>query len=159
MCVLSLLLHEDSNSPIHTQISMASVLFVCLGNICRSPAGEGVFQSIAEIRARESGVDASAFRVDSCGTGGGNAGWYLPNGWAYHEGEQSDARMTKEAKKRGYTLTSRARSLTKQDIEEFDYIICMEAKNRDAVLEAAASWGGDEYEQLAEQKVSVCIDL
>lgn len=137
---------------------MASVLFVCLGNICRSPAGGGVFQSIVEQKARESGVDASAFRVDSCGTGGGNAGWYLPGGWAYHEGEKSDSRMTKEAKKRGYTLTSRARSLTKKDIEDFDYIICMEDKNRNAVLEAAASWGGDECKELAKQKVSVLVE-
>lgn len=135
---------------------MASVLFVCLGNICRSPAGEAVFQAIVDRNGSErGGIDASAFRVDSCGTGGGNADWYCPGGWSYHEGEKSDARMTKEARKRGYNLTSRARPLTKQDIDEFDYIVCMEAKNRDAVLEAAEAWGGDDCKQLAKQKVDM----
>lgn len=132
---------------------MTSVLFVCLGNICRSPAGEAVFQAMVEQQAASSGVRADEFRVDSCGTGGGSANWYKPNGFAFHEGERSDARMTKEAKKRGYSLTSRARSLTLRDLEDFDYIICMESKNRTAVLEAAEAWGGAESRELAARKV------
>ncbi|KAF1330904.1 Protein tyrosine phosphatase, partial [Globisporangium splendens] len=135
---------------------MASVLFVCLGNICRSPAGEAVFNAIVEQRASApGGLAASAFRVDSCGTGGGNPDWYCPGGWSYHEGDKSDSRMTKEARKRGYTLTSRARPLTKRDIDEFDYIICMEDKNRNAVLEAAQAWGGAACKELAAQKVTM----
>ncbi|DAZ95122.1 TPA: hypothetical protein N0F65_009753 [Lagenidium giganteum] len=134
---------------------MPSVLFVCLGNICRSPAAEGVFKAIV---AKDAGNDAAKYRIDSCGTGGGNPGWYEPNGWSYHEGEASDARMTKEARKRGYTLTSRARSLTPKDIETFDLIICMEEKNREAVLEAANAWGGAECRELAKSKVSMMCD-
>lgn len=134
----------------------SSVLFVCLGNICRSPTGEAVFRAIAEQKTANSSDTTDApptLRIDSCGTGGGSANWYRPNGFAFHEGEKSDARMTREAKKRGYRLMSRARSLTPSDIKEFDYIVCMEEKNRVAVLEAAKAWGGDACKQLAAQKV------
>lgn len=133
---------------------MASVLFVCLGNICRSPTGEAVLKSIVAREGQE-----QAFRIDSCGTGGGNSRWYEVGGWSYHEGEKADARMTKEAKKRGILLTSRARTLTQQDIEDFDYIICMEDKNRNAVLEAADAWGGKECRELAKIKVTNCVAL
>jgi protein-tyrosine phosphatase len=126
---------------------MASVLFVCLGNICRSPTGEGILKAIVEREA------ASGFRIDSCGTGGGAGGWYKEGGWSFHTGEAADARMTKEARKRGYKLTSRARTLTAADIEEFDYLICMEDMNRTAVLEAAEHWGGAPLRELAKQKV------
>ncbi|KAJ0402914.1 hypothetical protein ATCC90586_006036 [Pythium insidiosum] len=128
---------------------MVSVLFVCLGNIYRSPAAEGIFKAVV---AREAGADASSFRVESCGTGGGNPGWYEEGGWSYHTGESADRRMSKEAKSRGYSLTSRARTLTPDDIERFDFIICMEDKNKAAVLEAAEAWGGVALRELAKQK-------
>jgi protein-tyrosine phosphatase len=128
---------------------MPSVLFVCLGNICRSPTAEAVFKDIVA----KGNFSKNVFLIDSCGTGGGNPDWFRAGGWAYHEGEASDARMTKEAKKRGYQLTSRARSLTKKDIETFDYIICMEDKNKQAVLEAAEAWGGVETKELAKHKI------
>ncbi|TMW55986.1 hypothetical protein Poli38472_008634 [Pythium oligandrum] len=131
---------------------MPSVNFVCLGNICRSPAAEGVFRAIVE---REAGERAASYRIDSCGTGGGNPGWYQEGGWSYHTGESSDSRMKKEAKKRGYNLTSRARTLTPKDIEEFDYLICMEDKNRTAVLEAAEAWGGAPLRALAKEKTKM----
>ena len=135
------------------QNNMVNVLFVCLGNICRSSSAEAVFKAIV---AKESALDASSFHIDSCGTGGGNPDWYCVDGWSYHEGEASDARMTKEARKRGYTLTSRARTLTRKDFDQFDYIICMEDKNRNAVLEAAEAWGGAEMKNLAKRKVLYC---
>ncbi|GLD94215.1 hypothetical protein PINS_up002826 [Pythium insidiosum] len=131
---------------------MVSVLFVCLGNICRSPAAEGIFKAVV---AREAAADASSFRIESCGTGGGNPSWYEEGGWSYHTGESPDRRMSKEAKARGYSLTSRARTLTPRDIEEFDYIICMEGKNTAAVLEAAEAWGGATLREQAKQKTSM----
>ncbi|OQR94018.1 hypothetical protein THRCLA_08273 [Thraustotheca clavata] len=124
------------------------VLFVCLGNICRSPAAEGVFKAVV---AKD---NASAkYDIDSCGTGGGASGWYKPNGWSYHEGDSADSRMKKEAKKRGYHLTSKSRPLNPEDLHRFDHIICMDNNNVQAVLEAARFWGA-EYEQLAKAKVS-----
>ncbi|ETL28176.1 hypothetical protein L916_18388 [Phytophthora nicotianae] len=145
-------LHTSSNTLYFT---MVGVLFVCLGNSCRSPAGEAVLKGIV---AKKAGADAASFHIDSCGTGGGNPNWYGVGGWSYHEGEAADSRMTKEAKKRGYIMTSRSRPLNKQDIDEFDYIICMEDKNKEAVLEAAEAWGGVPCRDLADQKISMMTD-
>jgi protein-tyrosine phosphatase len=134
---------------------MVSVLFVCLGNICRSPAGEAVLKGIV---AQKAGANTSSFHIDSCGTGGGNPNWYGAGGWSYHEGDAADSRMTKEAKKRGYVMTSRSRPLSPQDIEQFDYIICMEDKNTAAVLEAAEAWGGASCRDLAKSKICMMTD-
>lgn len=57
------------------------VLFICLGNICRSPSAEAVFKAVVEREGK-----AGAFKIDSCGTGGGNPNWYQKGGWSYHEG-------------------------------------------------------------------------
>ncbi|KAF0684880.1 Aste57867_23124 [Aphanomyces stellatus] len=127
---------------------VCGVLFVCLGNICRSPAAEGVFKAIVAQKGEKDG-----FLIDSCGTGGGSSGWYKPTGHSYHEGESSDSRMKKEAKKRGYRLTSRSRPLVREDLERFDHIICMDSANVQAVKEAAAFWG-PEYVAAASSKVS-----
>jgi len=62
--------------------SKTGVLFVCLGNICRSPTAEAVFNDVVQ----KAGV-ADQFHIDSCGTGGGNPEWYRDGGWSYHEGE------------------------------------------------------------------------
>jgi protein-tyrosine phosphatase len=87
------------------------VLFVCLGNICRSPTAEGVFQHMVD----QAGAD---IEVDSCGTGG------------WHSGERADARMRKHATKRGYDLTSRARAFDRRvDFEAFDLIVAMDDSN------------------------------
>ena len=89
----------------------ARVLFVCLGNICRSPTAEGVFRHLVE----QSGVDID---IDSAGTGG------------WHAGERADARMRRHAAKRGYDLTSRARAFDRRvDFEAFDLIIAMDDAN------------------------------
>ncbi len=87
------------------------VLFVCLGNICRSPTAEGVMQHLVE----QAGADV---RVDSAGTGG------------WHAGERADPRMREHAAKRGYDLTSRARAFDRSvDFEAFDLIVAMDDSN------------------------------
>ncbi len=91
---------------------MVRVLFVCLGNICRSPTGEGVMRHLVT----KAGLDETVI-VDSAGTG------------AWHIGEYPDSRMTLAARERGYRLDSKGRQLTKQDFKNFDYIIPMDAKN------------------------------
>ncbi|KAL4458020.1 hypothetical protein ABPG75_012885 [Micractinium tetrahymenae] len=113
------------------------VLFVCLGNICRSPSAEAVFKSVVE----RAGL-AGEFEIDSCGTGGGSSNWYLPGGFSYHEGDPADSRMTATARSRGVTLTSRSRPLTPSDLAEFDYVIGMDASNLAAIKRAAEHWRG-----------------
>lgn len=91
---------------------MIKVLFVCLGNICRSPSAEGVFKKIVE----ENNLDDKIF-IDSAGTS------------AYHVGERADSRMRKHASKRFYNLTSRSRQFVHNDFIKFDYIIAMDNSN------------------------------
>ena len=90
-----------------------SVLFVCLGNICRSPTAHAVFQSFVERRGLREQVS-----VDSCGTG------------SWHVGEQPDRRATAEAALRGYDLSPlRARQVCAEDFLRFDYILAMDQMN------------------------------
>ena len=91
---------------------MISVLFVCLGNICRSPMAEGVFNRILERENQQEN-----FNVDSAGL------------HDYHRGELPDSRMRAHANRRGYTLTHRSRPVTKVDFDKFDYIISMDNQN------------------------------
>ena len=92
---------------------MIKVLFVCTGNICRSPAAEGIFRKFVRDANLENDIS-----IDSAGTIG------------YHSGELPDARMRKHASARGYNLDSRARQFNpKKDFEEFDYIITMDNYN------------------------------
>ena len=65
--------------------SPSSVLFLCLGNICRSPTAEAVFKATVEKKGA-----SARYTIDSCGTGGGANGWYKPGGFSYHEGEAAD---------------------------------------------------------------------
>ncbi|MBE7559575.1 low molecular weight phosphotyrosine protein phosphatase [bacterium] len=88
------------------------VLFVCLGNICRSPAAEGVLKK----KLAEKGLDGRIV-VDSAGTMG------------YHVGEAPDQRMRAAAARRGYDLCSRARVFAPSDFDEFDLIIAMDQNN------------------------------
>jgi len=97
-----------------------NVLFVCMGNICRSPAGEGVFRALVE----DAGLD-DQIRIDSAGTIG------------YHTGDPADARMRQSAQNRGYQLTSRARQITAADLDEFDLILTMDEDNYHNVLALA----------------------
>jgi protein-tyrosine phosphatase len=89
-----------------------SVLFVCLGNICRSPAAEGVLLHLLGQRKLQGQVV-----VDSAGTMG------------YHIGNPADARMRQAAAKRQIDLPSRARQVTKTDLERFDWVIAMDREN------------------------------
>jgi len=91
---------------------MISILFVCLGNICRSPMAEGVFNHILE---REG--ETQNFTVDSAGL------------LDYHRGELPDSRMRSHAHRRGYTLTHRSRPVTRVDFDKFDYLIGMDNQN------------------------------
>lgn len=91
---------------------MTRVLFVCLGNICRSPTAEGVFKNQIKSQSLE-----DQFLVDSCGT------------IAEHEGESPDVRMRKHAQARGYNLDSVARGLVADDLNEFDIILTMDDSN------------------------------
>ena len=89
-----------------------AVLFVCLGNICRSPAAEAIFINLVEKRGLN-----KVFTVDSAGTG------------SWHIGKKSDKRMIIAAEKRGINITSRARQITTQDFQNFNYILAMDNSN------------------------------
>ncbi len=98
------------------------LLFVCLGNICRSPLAEGVFLH----QAAERGV-LDFFDVDSCGVGG------------WHAGEPPDKRARAVAKRNGVRLPSTARQVDPStDFDRFDLLLAMDTSNRDALLELGA---------------------
>ena len=107
--------NDEENKPI-------KVLMVCLGNICRSPAAQGVMQRLVDERNL-----TGLFYVDSAGTYGG------------HAGDLPDYRMRTHAAKRGYNLTHRARRVTSADFEEFDYIVAMDDGNRRTLMQMAAT--------------------
>jgi len=88
------------------------ILFVCLGNICRSPAAEGIFKQKIKDRDLE-----KLFVVDSAGTGG------------WHVGNLADPRMRETALSRGIELTSRSRKIEESDLYEFDHILVMDNDN------------------------------
>jgi len=113
------------------------VLFLCLGNICRSPAAEGMFRSLVAAAP----PSPTPIRIDSCGTGGGSPDWFTPGGYSYHEGDPPDARMAAAATARGVALTSRSRPLTAADFAAFDWIVVMDGSNEREVARAAAAWG------------------
>lgn len=98
------------------------VLFVCLGNICRSPAAEEVTRALA----RERGVSKS-FLFDSAGLYGG------------HAGELPDSRMRAHAARRGYRLTHRSRPVRRSDFSDFDLIVGMDASNLSRLKSLAAT--------------------
>lgn len=89
------------------------ILFVCLGNICRSPAAEGVMKAIVD-----ENNDSARFEIDSAGTGN------------YHIGDLPDHRMRIHAQRRGYNLTHRCRQVKPSDFEDFDLIVAMDESNR-----------------------------
>ena len=95
------------------------VLFVCLGNICRSPTAEGVMLHLLQERGITSIV------VDSAGTS------------AYHLGEEADTRSQAEANRRGIHLPSRARQFIVADFDQFDWIVAMDTTNHADILSLA----------------------
>ncbi len=93
------------------------VLFVCMGNICRSPTAQGVFEKLVA----ESNL-ADVVQVDSAGT------------HAYHIGEKPDARASEAALRRGIDLSrQRARRVSAEDFEKFDYVLAMDYSNLEAL--------------------------
>lgn len=96
---------------------MTKVLFVCMGNICRSPSAEGVFRHLVN----DAGL-GDVVRIDSAGT------------HAFHIGEAPDARAQAAARKRGYEITHcEARQVTAEDFRDFDLILAMDWDNLSAM--------------------------
>jgi protein-tyrosine phosphatase len=89
-----------------------NVLFVCLGNICRSPAAEIIFRQMVT----DSG-QADDFRIDSAGTVG------------HHHGEPPDSRMVNALERHGYATSSISRKIKSSDLEDFDLIVTMDETN------------------------------
>jgi protein-tyrosine phosphatase len=111
---------NNSGSP------RTSVLFVCLGNICRSPLAEGIFEHLVA----EAGLE-ERFEIDSAGTG------------SWHVGERPDARAAMVASQHGVELESRARQLTDDDLHRFDYVIAMDRENLRNIERMADATGSD----------------
>jgi len=100
---------------------MISILFVCMGNICRSPTAEGVFRHFVQ----EAGL-VDRIRIDSAGT------------HAYHTNEPADRRASAAAERRGYSLANmRARRVSEEDFDEFDFIIAMDQLNHVTLVDQA----------------------
>lgn len=93
------------------------ILFVCLGNICRSPAGEGIMKKLIKNEGLEDRIE-----IDSAGTSG------------YHIGELPDSRMRQHGAKRGYSFDSRSRKFTANDFDNFDLILAMDDSNYANIL-------------------------
>ncbi len=98
------------------------ILFVCLGNICRSSTAEGVMLSLLKKAGMENEV-----MIDSAGI------------LSYHQGELPDSRMRAHAAKRGYNLVHRSRPVVTDDFEKFDLILGMDDRNIDDLKEKASS--------------------
>jgi protein-tyrosine phosphatase len=94
------------------------ILFVCMGNICRSPTAEGVMRRLVE----DAGLD---IEIDSAGTG------------AWHAGEPPDRRATLAARSRGITLEGAARQVTADDFRRFDLLIALDRANLRELLAVA----------------------
>lgn len=105
------------------------VLFVCLGNICRSPLAEGIFRHQVEAAGLR-----ERFLIDSAGTS------------SYHAGDPPDARTIAVARARGIELTGASRQILRNDLQSFDYIIVMDRQNLENVR--ALAKGGDTYSEV-----------
>ena len=106
-----------------------AVLFVCLGNICRSPTAEGVFRGVADEIAPE-----LQLYIDSAGTSG------------YHAGERADSRAVKAAKMRGFDLSKiRSRQVHPDDFDRFDLIMAMDNENYNNLIDLANREGKSEH--------------
>jgi protein-tyrosine phosphatase len=91
---------------------MTRILFICMGNICRSPAAEIVFRKLAQEAGR-----GHEFEIDSAGTIG------------FHKGKPPDPRMSAHLAKRGYAVAGRSRQLVAADLREFDILLTMDEEN------------------------------
>lgn len=109
-----------------------SVLFICMGNLCRSPLAENVFRHQAEARGA-----LNFFDIDSAGTG------------HWHIGEEPDPRIRAIGQDHGITVTGQARQVKRRDFARFDYLICMDEDNRLDILDLGAP----------EEKVHLLLDF
>ena len=98
------------------------ILFVCLGNICRSSSAEEIMRTLVRRAGRE-----KEFEIDSAGISG------------FHEGELPDERMRAHASRRGYQLTHRSRPVRTEDFYHFDWILGMDDRNIDDLKDRAPS--------------------
>jgi len=103
---------RPSAEPVRLPVPVR-VLFVCLGNICRSPTAEGVMRALVEQEDL-----AELVQLDSAGTG------------AWHVGSPPDARATHAARARGVALAGRARQVRENDFHDFDLLLAMDRENR-----------------------------
>ena len=115
-------------------MSKTKILFVCLGNICRSACAEAVMKQVVAERGL-----AADFEIDSAGL------------ISYHTGEQADPRMRQHAAARGINITSIARKITTADFSHFDYIIGMDDDNIRRLLDIAP-------DESSRQKISKMSD-
>ncbi|PJZ65980.1 low molecular weight phosphotyrosine protein phosphatase [Leptospira wolffii] len=102
--------------------SLTKVLFVCLGNICRSPAAEGAFTDLVAKKGL-----LGNFEIDSCGTS------------RYHLGELADPRTRQTARKKSIELVHKARQFRRSDFADFDYILAMDRSNQKDLLALTSS--------------------
>ncbi|MDB4724521.1 low molecular weight phosphotyrosine protein phosphatase [bacterium] len=119
---------------------MKKILFVCMGNICRSPTGEGVFRQMLENQKM-----SNRFEVDSAGTIG------------FHSGKSADHRMQKAASEKGYRLESRSRQVRAEDFEAFDLVIAMDRDNLADLIAVGASRFGKQ--DLIPSKIKLLSDF
>jgi len=117
---------------------MQRVLFVCLGNICRSPAGDNVFRNLIEQEGLQDQIEC-----DSAGTIG------------YHTGNSPDSRMSATLKSRGYKIHGRARQIQVEDFNDFDLIVTMDDSNYKDVCKVAPN---KEAEAKVKKFVSFCSE-
>src|SRR4051812_14691004 len=99
------------------QTRITSILFVCMGNICRSPAGENVMRKLLK--------DAELAEIVSCDSAGTHG---------YHIGHAPDSRIIEAGCKRGLPMTGAARKVTSNDLDTFDLILAMDDANFDALI-------------------------
>eukprot|EP00833_Pecoramyces_ruminatium_P014109 jgi/Orpsp1_1/1188141/evm.model.d7180000062785.1 len=110
-----------------------SVLFVCLGNICRSPMAEAVFTH--EVNKRNL---SNKFKIDSCGTCG------------FHVGQDPDSRSSKTCRKHNVPVNHTARQICQDDFNKFDYILCMDESNLEDLREIAPKKSKDKIQLFGE---------
>ena len=108
-----------------------SVLFVCLGNICRSPAAEAIFKGLIN----DKGI-GNQFIVDSAGTG------------RWHVGKKADSRMRFAAKQRNINITSNARQIAEEDFSKFKYILVMDNSNFKNVIDLKNRVKGSDFAKI-----------
>ena len=112
-------------------MNKTSVLFVCLGNICRSPAAEAIFHNLINDKSI-----GNQFIVDSAGTG------------SWHIGKKADSRMRFAAKQRHINITSIARQIREDDFRKFKYILVMDNSNFNDVIDLKNRLKGSDFAKI-----------